>query len=161
MILFLSTLSGLIQDAGMAKLVDARDSKSRGGNTVPVQVRLPVPGLGETNMSAQDCIFCKIINKEIPSEIIAENDNVIVIKDIAPKAPIHYLIIPKKHIADVSQFTPEDRNYAADILMMAQQLSEDDPKQKSFRLVNNNGALVGQSVFHTHFHFLAGSSMAF
>ena len=108
-----------------------------------------------------DCIFCKIINKEIPAEIIAENDNVIVIKDIAPKTPIHYLIIPKKHITDISKLQPDDRDYAADILMMAKQLSQSDDRAQSFRLVNNNGALVGQSVFHIHFHFMAGATMAF
>jgi len=112
-------------------------------------------------MSEENCVFCKIINKELPAHFIAENENVIVIKDITPKAPVHFLIIPKKHIVDVSQLTPQDRDYAADIVMMAQQLSEADSKQKSFRLVSNNGALVGQSVFHIHFHFLAGTTMAF
>lgn len=108
-----------------------------------------------------NCIFCKIINKEIPAEIIAENDNVIVIKDIAPKAPLHLLIIPKKHITDISQLKPEDRDYAADLLLMATELSKTEKNASSFRLVNNNGASVGQSVFHIHIHFLAGKAMGF
>ena len=112
-------------------------------------------------MSSESCIFCKIISKQLPAEIISENDRIIVIKDIAPKAPTHYLIIPKKHITDVGKLTQEDRDYAADILMMAQQLSESERSRQSFRLVSNNGALVGQSVFHVHFHFLAGTTMAF
>lgn len=110
---------------------------------------------------SQNCIFCKIINKEIPAEIIAENERVIVIKDIAPKAPIHYLIIPKKHFSDIAQLAPEDCDYAADLLLMARQLSQSEPQAKAFRLVSNNGALVGQSVFHIHIHFLAGTNMAF
>jgi len=112
-------------------------------------------------MNIENCIFCKIIRGDAPAEVIAENDSVIVLKDIFPKAPIHYLIIPKKHIADVGKLLPEDKECAADILMMAQKLSEMDAKQKNFRLINNNGASVGQSVFHIHFHFLSGSAMDF
>lgn len=112
-------------------------------------------------MSNQDSIFTKIIKRELPADIIAENDNVIVIKDIAPKAPIHYLIIPKKQIADISQLENEDKAIAADLLLMAKQLSEADPRAKDFRLVSNNGKGVGQTVFHIHLHFLAGKQMTF
>lgn len=112
-------------------------------------------------MSHQDCIFCKIINKEIPAKIITENDNVIVIQDIAPKTPIHYLIIPKKHIQDISYLEPKDKDIAGDLLLMAKQLSEADPKAKSFRLVSNNGKSVGQTVFHIHLHFCAGKELSF
>lgn len=103
-----------------------------------------------------NCIFCKIINKEIPAEIIAENENVFVIKDIAPKAPIHYLIIPKKHISDVSKLENAERDIAADLLLMAKQLSKLDERAKAFKLNSNNGAAAGQEVFHIHLHFLAG-----
>lgn len=112
-------------------------------------------------MSHKDCIFCKIINKEIPAKVIAENDSVLVIQDIAPKTPIHYLIIPKKHIEDIAQLKPEDKCLAGEILFMAKQLSESDPKAKSFRVVSNNGESVGQSVFHIHFHFCAGKNLSF
>ena len=112
-------------------------------------------------MNHQDCIFCKIINKEIPATVIAENDNVIVIQDINPCTPIHYLIIPKKHIADVSQLQLEDKSLAGEILLMAKQISESDPKAKEFRLVSNNGKSVGQTVFHIHFHFCAGKNLSF
>lgn len=112
-------------------------------------------------MSHQNCVFCKIINKEIPAKVIAENDSVLVIQDIAPKTPIHYLIIPKKHIQDIVHLTPEDKGIAGDLLLMAKKLSESDSKAKDFRLVSNNGKRVGQTVFHIHLHFCAGKELSF
>ncbi len=108
---------------------------------------------------SDSCIFCKILARQIPSSIIAENDYVFVLKDIAPKAPIHYLIIPKKHISDIASLTQDDKLIAASILYMAQHLSKTVDGAQSFKLINNNGTSVGQSVFHIHFHFLAGSRL--
>ena len=71
------------------------------------------------------------------------------------------LLFPKKHFADVTHLTEKDRDCAADIFLMAKQLSDADPKAKSFRLINNNGASVGQSVFHIHVHFCAGKEFPF
>ncbi len=142
----------------MAKLVDARDSKSRGGNIMSVRVRPPAPKKGFVCMCSNvECIFCRIIARTIPATIINETDTLIVIKDIAPSAPIHYLIIPKKHIVDLASFTAEDREtLASDIFACAQTLSQSDPDAKDFRLSVNNGYGAGQCVFHVHFHFLAG-----
>ena len=106
------------------------------------------------------CIFCKIIAKQIPATLIAENDQLIVIKDINPKAPIHYLIIPKKHLADVTEFQSDDVSLAGAMLLMAKELSFQLSGSKAFKLIVNNGADVGQSVFHCHMHFLAGKKMA-
>jgi histidine triad (HIT) family protein len=105
-------------------------------------------------------LFTKIIDREIPATIIAENDAVIVINDINPKTPIHFLIIPKKEIKDVQSCASQDFNYIEKMFKMAQELSQKTPGAKDFRLVINSGADAGQQVFHLHMHFLSGTKMS-
>lgn len=111
-------------------------------------------------MVTQECVFCKIIDQRLPATIIKQTSDIIVIKDIAPKYPYHYLIIPKKHIVDVAQLQEKDVLLAGNIMLMASQVAEDLPKPTAFKLVVNNGALAGQKVFHLHVHFLAGAKMS-
>lgn len=105
------------------------------------------------------CIFCKIIQGFIPTLFVYQDDKVVVINDLHPKAPVHYLIIPKKHIACLSQATSNDQDILGYSLLIATYLSKQSANQESFRLLLNNGANAGQSVFHIHFHFLAGKVM--
>lgn len=105
-------------------------------------------------------LFSKIIDREISSTIIAENDDIIVIEDINPKTPIHYLIIPKKEIKDIQSFEHDDFHYAEKMFKMAQYLSKTVPGASDFRVQINSGAGAGQQVFHVHMHFLAGTKMS-
>ncbi len=107
-------------------------------------------------MRVPDCIFCKIIAREIPSTMVAETDDILVIQDIAPKASIHYLIMPKKHIKDLGSLEYHDGYLGADMLLMAKKLSHDIPEAHDFKFLINNGYKAGQKVFHLHAHFLAG-----
>lgn len=109
-------------------------------------------------MFESSCIFCKIIQGTIKSTIIKEDEHTIVIQDIAPKAPIHYLIIPKTHIETISSLSDSDAHYAWNMMKMARDLGNQLPS-KAFNLVANNGAAAGQLVFHLHLHFLAGRNL--
>ena len=106
-----------------------------------------------------DCVFCKIIAGEIPTEVVAETDDLIVIKDRAPKAPVHYLIIPRKHIDSLGVMEEQDALTVGKCALMAKELAQGLSGSQAFRLVTNCGEDAGQSVFHLHFHFLSGKKM--
>ena len=101
-------------------------------------------------------LFEKIINKEIPAEVLYEDDISIVIKDISPQAPTHLLIIPKKVIPKLSDATDEDKDILGHLMLLAGQIADQLGLDETFRLVVNNGAKAGQSVFHLHLHLLSG-----
>ncbi len=103
-------------------------------------------------------LFSKIIDREIESNIIAENDDVIVIEDIQPKAPIHYLIIPKKEVEKVQDLEEADYQYIEKMFKMAQKLSREIDGASDFKLLINSGEGAGQEIPHLHMHFLAGGN---
>lgn len=102
------------------------------------------------------CIFCAIIAGTMPATIITQSDDLVVIEDIFPKSPIHYLIIPKKHIPSIQKLQHVDLPLVGSIVLMAQELSAGLEGSQDFRLLENDGPDAGQSVPHLHFHFLAG-----
>ena len=104
----------------------------------------------------EDCLFCKIVKGEIPSTKIYEDETVYVFKDIAPTAPVHYLLIPKEHISKLDDITPGNSGVIAHIYEVIAKLSKDLDLKDGFRVVSNCGEQAGQTVFHIHFHLLAG-----
>lgn len=107
-----------------------------------------------------DCIFCKIVEGSIPSKKVYENEHVIAFHDIQPAAPVHILIIPKKHIASMNDVAPEDWHLLGEIHKAAQEIAKEQGVAESgYRLVNNCGPDSGQIVFHIHYHLLAGEKL--
>lgn len=104
-----------------------------------------------------DCLFCKIINKEIPASIVFEDEKVLVFNDINPQAPVHFLAIPKKHIAGVAELEKEDQELVGYLYLAMKKLAAEKGLDKSgYRIVVNNGQDAGQAVAHLHFHLLGG-----
>jgi histidine triad (HIT) family protein len=107
-----------------------------------------------------DCIFCKIVEGSIPSRKIYETDNVLVFHDIQPAAPVHALIIPKKHIATMNDAAGDDFALLGEVLAAAQHAAKElGVAESGYRLINNCGADGGQVVFHIHFHLLGGEKL--
>ena len=105
----------------------------------------------------KNCLFCKIINKEVPSDIIYEDEKVIAFKDIHPKAPVHFLIIPKKHISSVDHLEIEDKTLMGELILAAQKIAR-EKNLKGYRLQINVGRPAGQIIDHLHLHLLAWPS---
>ena len=103
-----------------------------------------------------DCIFCKIARKEIPSNILYEDEHVVAFHDLNPQAPKHILIIPKKHISTLLEIKPEDAGIFGHIFQILPEVAKMVGGDKGFRLVTNCLESAGQSVLHVHFHLMAG-----
>ncbi len=108
----------------------------------------------------QDCIFCKIVNKEIPADVVYEDEDVLAFKDINPQAPFHILLIPKKHIPTFFDMEDGDEQILGRLHKAAVQVARDFGLTESgFRLVSNCREGAGQVVFHIHYHLLAGREL--
>jgi len=105
-----------------------------------------------------ETIFTKIINREIPADIVYEDDLCLAFRDINPRAPVHLLVIPKKPLATLADVGSEDQEILGHLLVVANIVAEKEGVGDAFRLVLNNGAGAGQEVFHLHLHVLAGRS---
>jgi len=108
----------------------------------------------------ENCLFCKIINKEIPAEIVFENKKILAFKDIDPQAPVHILVIPKEHIATINDFNDNHKELIGEILLTANKLaSEYNIAEDGYRTVFNCNKKGGQVVYHIHLHLLGGRQM--
>jgi histidine triad (HIT) family protein len=107
------------------------------------------------------CLFCKFVRKEIPAKVVLEDDSCLAFEDINPKAPVHVLVIPKKHIDSMNAMTSDDESLLGHLAFVARQIAQQKGIDKSgYRAVINTGPEAGQSVFHIHLHVLGGRSMA-
>jgi histidine triad (HIT) family protein len=107
------------------------------------------------------CLFCKIVAREIPATIVAENEHALAFRDIRPAAPTHMLVIPKKHITSVASAEDGDALLLGQLMLLARDVAKlDGLDATGYRLVTNNGENAGQSVFHVHVHVLGGRAMA-
>jgi len=102
-----------------------------------------------------DCLFCRIISKEIKSEIVFENDNVLIFKDVNPKAPVHLLAVPKKHVSSILDVEKLSENEITGLINSISKIAREfEIDRDGFRVVTNSGASAGQSVDHLHFHIM-------
>jgi len=104
----------------------------------------------------QDCIFCKIVRGEIPSRKVYEDDEILGFHDINPIAPTHFMLIPKKHIASLSDVTPEDAGVLGRIMAITGRLAREQGSPEGFRTIINTGRIGQQDVMHVHVHVLGG-----
>lgn len=107
-----------------------------------------------------DCLFCKIINGDIPSTKVYEDNSVYAFRDINPQAPTHILVIPKAHLASVNEVNPQNSAVVAHIFEVIPKIAEAEGLVNGYRVVSNCGPDAGQTVHHLHFHILGGKELA-
>ncbi len=104
-----------------------------------------------------DCIFCKIANGEIPSQFVYEDDKIVAFKDINPVAPVHILVVPKKHICCMDALDNEDKELMGELMIAISKIAKKFPElENGYRVINNCGDAAGQTVKHIHFHIIGG-----
>ena len=106
-----------------------------------------------------DDLFLKIINREIPADIIYEDDQILAFKDIAPAAPVHFLVIPKKHISSAAALTEADGALLGHVFAVIAKLAKEQGLDNGYRVISNVGEDAGQTVKHLHFHVLGGEKL--
>ena len=107
-----------------------------------------------------DCLFCGIVAGEIPADVVHEDDEVIAFRDIAPRAPTHVLVIPRRHVADAHALTDDDAPLLSKLFAVVRKVADDAGLERGYRVVTNVGPESGQTVFHLHLHLLGGRPMA-
>ena len=103
-----------------------------------------------------DCIFCNIINKEVPADVLYEDDKFVAFKDVKPSAPVHLLIVPKEHIASINDLDKKHCGMIGDMVLLAKKLAEEQGISDGYKLAFNTGRKGGQLVDHLHLHLMGG-----
>lgn len=111
-------------------------------------------------MRVEDCLFCKIVDKQLESVAVAETDRVYAFRDINPAAPTHVLVVPKRHISSAHELKAGDGDLLGEMFELIASIAEDEGVADGYRVVTNIGAPAGQSVFHLHLHVIGGREMA-
>ena len=107
-----------------------------------------------------DCLFCKILDGEIPCDKVYENEHVIVFRDVNPQAPTHVLVIPRNHISTVNDLTEDNKNIVGEMMLAAQHVAKlEGIDEAGYRLIMNCNEGAGQTVFHIHLHVLGGRAL--
>ena len=106
-----------------------------------------------------DCLFCRIVAGQIPSKLEYQDEQVVAFRDINPQAPTHILVIPRKHIAKIADVTAVDLPLVGACIQAANQIAVREKLEAGYRLVINNGAQAGQTVWHIHWHLLGGRNL--
>lgn len=107
-----------------------------------------------------DCLFCRIVADEIPSDRVYEDDEVVAFRDINPRAPTHVLVVPRRHVPDAHALTDADGELLTRLFGAVRRIADDAGLEQGYRVVTNVGPEAGQSVFHLHLHLLGGRSMS-
>ena len=107
-------------------------------------------------MSDPDCLFCRIVSKDVPAQVVLDRDNVLAFRDVNPQAPTHVLVIPKQHLASLEALTEGHAQLLASLVAAANEVAREDGVAGGWRLVTNIGRAAGQSVDHLHLHVLGG-----
>lgn len=111
-------------------------------------------------MSERDCLFCKILDGDIPADVVYETESLLAFRDINPQAPTHVLVIPRRHIATINDLVADDRELVGDLYLAAREIAlAEGIADDGYRAVMNCNAGAGQSVFHIHLHLLGGRGL--
>lgn len=111
------------------------------------------------SVDAKDCLFCRVIKRELESQVVYEDDLAVAFQDINPQAPVHLLVVPRKHIPSLAVTEEADEALLGHVFMVARKLAERENLNKNgYRVVLNTGSYAGQTVFHIHVHLLGGRS---
>lgn len=103
-----------------------------------------------------DCLFCKIVDKKQAADIVFENEQLIVFKDIFPKSPVHLLVVPKKHMDSLNELSEEDSELISHLMLQLPRIAKDNGIGDGYRTIANTGSKAGQVIFHLHFHLMGG-----